>query len=122
MLQKYEDALKNRQNNRYASLVANLSQNPYFFNTSSVMPALLRGSSLWSFEKSREVLPEELCEVQGMNIYSPDDMGFACPFRSAVANDVFTARQLSQMAGNAMHMAAIGTALTFVLAGTESCY
>ena len=82
------------------------------------MPALLRGSSLWSFAKSREVLPEELCEVQGMNIFGPDD-GCACPFRDAVLDGLFTGRQLQQMAGNAMHVSAIGTALIFVLAGTE---
>ena len=78
------------------------------------MPALLRNSWLWSFRLRRLALPLEMLELQGYNIFGDE----AC--RSCISDYVhnLSAARTRSLAGNAMHIQAIGSAILFLLSCT----
>eukprot|EP00959_Pyramimonas_sp_CCMP1952_P080179 1676033-Pyramimonas_sp.AAC.2 len=71
----------------------------------------MQRSNLWSMSLSREQLPEEAVEAQGMALFSSADASYQCPFKEAVLRDEFRPRQLRSMGGNSMHVAAVGACL-----------
>ena len=78
-----------------------------------MMPALLRGSILWSMSARRPCHPEEHLEVMGYNMFGPD-----CCACASVLSSLSDAQQRS-VSGNGMHAAAIGSVLMFLLSGVE---
>ena len=68
----------------------------------------------------RQVLPLEHLEMQGYTIYGErlsDSDPLACPVADLL--QTMPVSHIKSMAGNSMHLAAIGCVLMFVLAGTE---
>ena len=71
-----------------------------------VVPALLRGSKLFSVSADRWIHPAELLAIQGVPMFLGDKNAFTklSPFRST---DV-SLRAMAHMAGNAMHVGVVG--------------
>ena len=94
----------------------NLAQRPDYLKTvGGVVPALLRTSVLWSSHHRRLVLPCEYFEIQGYNVYDADST--QCDFLHILR--ALSDRKVRQLAGNAMHLRAVGTAIMFILACTQ---
>lgn len=100
------------------AIISNVSQTAPFSNPSALMavPALLRGSSLWSMRLQRFVLPIEHLEIQGYNIF---DQESKCKCDIAGHLRELPQAHIKSMAGNSMHLAAVGTVIMFVLGCTE---
>ena len=123
-LQEYEDkamATKKFESRRDVPFVVDTKDHASFrncnFETLLCAPALLRRSKLYSFKHRRLVLPEELFELQGHNIYGKPS-AFLCPFahhlRSVSDGD------LAAMAGNGMHRRVLQSVIAFVMAATTT--
>ncbi|CAE7288801.1 unnamed protein product [Symbiodinium sp. KB8] len=117
------------------SWIANLRQSSTFMPAMQfTVPALLRTSRLWLCGKRRNALPLELLEVQGWNIWGsggisrdtevesegmepslPDELrcGFVQHLHDLPSTQIFS------MAGNSMHLRAIGATLLFCFGCTE---
>ena len=89
--------------------------NPNFAFNAGFVPALLRGSQIWSMHKQRLMLPEEGLEVQGHDLFGPVSP-FSCPFRDNIV--CHNGRVLRQMSGNGMHLACVQSIINFVMATT----
>ncbi len=96
----------------YPNIFCNLRQSPSFGSLSAVMPTLLRGSVIYSFQAERVLVAKEHFEVMGYRMFSEPTAGFAG------ALDGLSNCQLRGLAGNGMHLAAISSVLLFALAGT----
>ncbi|CAE7219964.1 unnamed protein product [Symbiodinium sp. CCMP2592] len=118
------------------SWIANLRQSSSFMPAMQfTVPALLRTSRLWIFGKKRNALPLELLEVQGWNIWGSAGMNsrdaevegegvepslpdqLRCGFVEHLHN--LSSAQIFSMAGNSMHLRAIGATLLFCFGCTE---
>jgi len=99
---------------RGAPAIANLVQGPEFMAaTFGSVPALLRRSTLWLFDQERCALGLEHLECQGYQIYDTDASDdFHCAFTPFLRT--LPDSTLRRLAGNGMHLRAIGTALLFV--------
>ena len=117
------------------SWIANLRQSSTFMPAMQfTVPALLRTSRLWLCGKRRNALPLELLEVQGWNIWGsggisrdtevesegmepslPDEL--RCGFVQHLHD--LSSTQIFSMAGNSMHLRAIGATLLFCFGCTE---
>ena len=108
-LLKHEDALETAGLPPKAAVLTNLAQWPEHIGPvlSGHVPALLRRSSLWSFRLRRMVLPEELFEIQGYNIFG--DGASASTLKGAMSIVKDSAKK--SLCGNGMHVQAIGSAL-----------
>ena len=79
------------------------------------VPALLCSSKLWSIHKRRPPHPLELLEIQGYVVFETDDDNsddadpWQCSFLKAIR--LLSHHQIEHLAGNAMHLAAIGATL-----------
>ena len=97
----------------------NLIQKPNFFSLSDHAPALLRGSVLYDLVSGQEVLPIQHWLTMGAAVpaVAQPDSGVVCPFLETFFKEL-TDREARTLAGNAMHVAAIGTFLMFSMAAT----
>jgi len=100
--------------------IANLVQTPGMFScTHNVMPALLRGSRLFSLALSRPLLSLEHFIVQGICIPEFLPAGAAsvesCPFDTSVLQATSDSERRS-LTGNCMHLWQVGSALMLCLA------
>ena len=109
-LKQHERALTDAGFSLTSPVLTNLAQRPSYMGpvVSCHVPALLR--------LRRLVLPEEMLELQGHDIFGPG------PMRSCAADHLCTevsATNKKQMAGNAMHVQCIASVFMFVLACTR---
>ena len=141
-IQAHETALRDEvgQRGSLANWICNLSQKPSYIPAKMfVVPTLLRSSKLWLFEKRRWPLPLELLEIQGWNIWGCDGLrrleGSATSEASAqvaiqredphLECDLvehfkqLSHRQMESVAGNSMHLRAVGAAMLFCFACTQ---
>ena len=66
-LEEYERQLGDAE--KRPPMLANITQSAHRGQISYYVPALLRGSALWSFRKRRLAIPLEHCEVQGYSVW-----------------------------------------------------
>ena len=98
------------------SILVNLSQRPtYFQSTPKIVPALLRSSLLWSIQQKRLVNPLEYFEIQGHNIFDNDSS--QCSFTNVLRE--LSDRKVRQLAGNSMHLRAVGTVTMYAMACSQ---
>ena len=93
--------------------LCNLRQRPSFMASTATVPALLRRSFLWCLGLKRPLLPQEHLEVMGFKMFGDS------PCSAALVLNSLTGTEQRSLAGNSMHMAAIGSVLMFLLAGVE---
>ena len=95
--------------------MVNLAQNASHMSLPAkvVVPALLRGSKLFSIAADRWLHPVELLGVQGMPVMLPKDNIYAAasPFQQHQPSF----KTITKMAGNAMHVGAVGGIKIMVL-------
>lgn len=93
-----------------------------------MIPALIRNSTLFSMLHQRNMLLPEMFEVQGFPVFVPEDCPYVCPFRNVLVDEDGERGQLKYrspppyiraMAGNGMHVQAVGHAILFLLACTK---
>ena len=79
-----------------------------------VVPALLRGSKLYSLEADRWLHPSELLAIQGVPMFLDAEHSFSnlSPFHRVEV----PLRTMTRMAGNSMHVAVVGGVLLLTLA------
>ena len=117
-LSEYEEAAKKRGLPEKAEVFCDITQNPEYGSITALVPALLRNSSPWSLKYDREMIPAERLEAMGLACILPEQT-VGC---KTVCGDIISAlkpAQVKSMAGNAMHVAAIGVVLIYSLARTE---
>ncbi len=103
-------------------VIFDVEQYPSFGGISRIVPALTRNSNCYSTLRHRPLLPQEKLEVMGLPVFVPEDFMFQIPFRHLVvdgSNDRLSSNDVSELMGNAMHVAAIGTVLMTVLGCTR---
>ena len=102
--------------------ITNLAQNPdYMAPVRFRVPALLRSSKLWLFGHRRAPLPLELLELQGFNIFGGENYGptkYQCKFVPKFQD--MASSVIQSMAGNGIHLRAIGSVLLFCLSCVEA--
>ena len=94
-------------------MVCNPGQRSSFLRCTSMVPALLRRSLLWSMLARRPFHSEEHLEIMGYNMFGPE-----CCSCAEVLRALPETEQRS-IAGNGMHAAAIGSAVMFLLSGVD---
>ena len=103
--------------------LSDLNQTPEFMGPAitGVAPALLRRSKVWSFKHQRLILPVEKFELMGHNIWGNGGLQNMNPSESSLfvnaLRDLSDHRQ-SLLAGNTMHVRAIGLCMMYALACT----
>ena len=85
-----------------------------------VAPAVLRRSRLFSLFCDRFVHPLELLAIQGFPILTDSPYSLYNPFKGALLQgpEAVTSSEIEVLAGNSMHLAAVGGVLLLVLAST----
>ena len=114
-LQNHEEKLRDMGQEIDAPFVSNLAQTPSFAAPKGpeALPVLLRRSSLWSFRKRRLATPLEHMALQNHVVFTAQEDPWRCSFLQGIYN--LSDAQIKAVAGNGMHMHAIGSALLFAL-------
>lgn len=93
-------------------------QNISHASITECVPALTRRCRPWSLALKRPMVIEERLEAQGFPAVLPETtLGLKLPWNDALPT--MTERQLSSLAGNAMHFTAISTVMLYLLACTD---
>lgn len=122
----HEKALTNRigSDGKRAEWICNLQQKADFMQATHFrIPAILRQTHLWLFGRKRWALPIEYLEVQGYNIFGADadgsedgdNHGHLYKCRITETLKALPSRVLKSVAGNGMHLQAVGSVILFVL-------
>ena len=112
----YEAVAERRHGeSRPVGCLVNINQNPEHMPTvGPICPALLCGSRLWAMSLSREVVAQENLELQGYIIFDAHDE-FGVPEGMRRLFLTMSQACVRRLAGNAMHLACVGTAHAFLL-------
>ena len=98
--------------------VANIINSPeYQKPVCKHLPVLLRKTCMWSWKVKRLALPAEHMEMQGHLLFDAEDDPFKCSFSKGLEN--LSDGQVRALAGNGMHIRAIGACLLFALIGLK---
>jgi hypothetical protein len=93
------------------------SQNITHASITECVPALTQRCRPWSLSLARPMVIEERLEAQGFPAVDAEaTLGLKLPWKDALPG--LTERQLSSLAGNAMHFTAISTVMLYLLACT----
>ena len=117
-LSSFEEEAKRVGHPEHAAIFFDITQTPRFGSMTTLVPALLRNSCPWSYKFEREMLPQERLEAMGMAVIFPEQT-VGC--RTACSDVVsgMKPNQVKSMAGNAMHVAAIGVVMIYALSCTD---
>ena len=114
------------QANRCHQLCVDISHSPPFSKASRDLPTLCQNSVVWSFDHSRPMLGTEKWEAMGLPVWSAE-CGFPHPWETLVPGmrksrqgGTLSNHALGAMAGNAMHLGAVGAVLLWALGCTIS--
>ena len=107
--------------------VMKITQNEHRSPPATVIPALLKNSTLWSMSHQRLMTEAEQFQVQGWPVFVEANHPYPCPFKQMLVEPHeygdFRAKsfpQMRAMAGNGMNMMCIGFLLAFILACSET--
>ena len=117
-IKEHEDQVAEMWGERRIGVVSNVSQKPQFCQTTSTtLPALLKGTTLWSHRLQRLSLAEEHLEMQGYCLF--DTHGTTqIPWAEAQIESAGAGRRL---AGNGMHLPVLASIVGFTLAHVVEC-
>lgn len=109
--------------------VMNITQNEHRSPPATVIPALIKNSTLWSMSHQRLMTEQEQFQVQGWPVFVEANHPYACPFKHMLVeghgDTDFRAKSFTQMramAGNGMNMMCIGFLLAFILGCSEASH
>ena len=115
-IEKKSEAAADDMKNIVRRHFVNVCQEPSYMSLPKhvVVPALLRGSKLFSVDADRWIHPSELLSIQGVPMFLGDQHAFTSisPFSRVHVS----LRTMTQMAGNAMHVGVVGGVLLLVVA------
>eukprot|EP00969_Alexandrium_andersonii_P218788 9663214-Alexandrium_andersonii.AAC.1 len=95
-----------------------ISQNFAFGGVAPNVPALTRQNRPWSYPLQRPMLVAERLEAMGFPvIHCEETLGLEMPFKKAYWT--LPSRALMEIAGNAMHLSAIGSVLIYLFTNTD---
>ena len=84
---------------------------------SANIPTLLTTSDLWNFKQSRPLEPEEYLASLGIPVFSQQ---LPCALKTLLDDGLLVSgKEWRRLAGNGMHLAAVGSVIMFALAGSE---
>ena len=122
-LLSYQMSAGKEENARKKVCICNLEQSPKYmgsYGVSEVMPALLRASNLYDVRNRHEIVPAIHWLIQGWPLPGIVDPchaeHFPFPSLATASESAFNDREVRRLCGNSMHVAAIGTVLTYALA------
>ena len=119
-IEGHEDNLVQRGFGERSQCLVNVTQNAHHHNTCSEhVPALLRGSLIYSPYHRRCLIPAECLQLMGFPIFEECASAKPCFARAALEQTSFSDSQMRAMAGNAMHCAAVGACIMFLLGFTR---
>ena len=117
-LASFDQVRKERFGAERLDVIADLAHYVGMADVTVHVPALTSHNLPYSFEAKRPLRPLERLEVMGLPIHVPDGFLFQCPFRHSFLRQQ-RAGQLCEVAGNAMHVAAIGAVVLIALGMTK---
>ena len=100
--------------------VTDLEQNVAFVTSGEYSPTMVKHGKLVSVTKETHFTPWELHLLMGEPVYPGcGSEGFRSPMMEAKQRNMLNDREVKSMAGNGMHVAAVGTVLCYGLACLE---
>ena len=110
----------------HRQLCVDIAHAPPFAGPSRELPTLCRNSVVWSFGHRRPMLGTEKWEAMGLPVWSPE-CRFPHPWKTLVPGmamgrqgRTLSNHALGALAGNAMHLGAVGAVLLWALGCTTS--
>ena len=98
--------------------IADISQTAGFTKRlSECMPTLTRGAIMFDVGTQRPLLPSAQFDCMGIPVHRPPDVYHKCAFRDILPE--LSHRDMKQLTGNGMHLAACGVCILYVMAMVE---
>lgn len=117
-MQSWQTLLESNGYSGDDEMMFDISQNAKFGHLTDMVPAITRKNCPWSHCLRRPLTLEEKLEVQGYPILAAEaTLGVTLPWSTVF--DRVPRGALASMAGNAMHLVAIGLTLAYTLACTQ---